>query len=198
MRMIFDNTVPFTLNAFFFRYVKKGQTSVKIRRKNKQVGRHYLEVQEEGGIRPRTRLETLVDHNLATSRHIGMVSFTHHVGRTKTGAVGGERNRILSALHLTADKSSHSPVYGRSGKTKRSTGYFIPAPTHPLGQGKRFGVYRRTKAGNAQKVMNISERRPKYKPRLKFDQRMNRYGKQVFPRKMQRSLKFALATAKLR
>ena len=32
MRMIFDNTVPFTLNAFFFKFAKKGQTSVTIRR----------------------------------------------------------------------------------------------------------------------------------------------------------------------
>ncbi len=198
MRMIFDNTVPFTLNAFFFKFAKKGQTSVTIRRKDKQVGRHYLEVQEDGGTRPKTRLENLVQTNLATSRHIGMVSFTHHIKRTKTGAIGGERNRILSALHLTADKTTHSPIYGRSGKTKRSTGYFVPAPTHPLAQGKRFGVYRRTQAGNAQKVMNISERQPVYKPKLKFASRLDRYGRKIFPKKMQSALKFAMATAKFK
>lgn len=198
MRMIFDNTVPFTLNAFYFKYARKGETSVTIRRKDKQTGRHYLEVQEYGGSRPRTRMENLIQYNLATPRHIGMVSFTHHMGRTKTGAIGGERNRILSALHLSADKSTHSPLYGRSGKTKRSTGYFVPAPTHPLGQGKRFGIYRRTQAGNAQKVVNISERSPRYKPKLKFGSRMNRYGRMVYPRKFQSAMKFALSTARLR
>ena len=198
MRMIFDNAVPFTLNAFFFKYARKGQATVTIRRKSKQVGRHYLEVQEHGGARPMSRLEKLVQFNLATSRHIGMVSFTHHMKRTKTGAIGGERNRILSAMHLSQDKATRSPIYGRSGKTKRSTGYFVPAPSHPLAQGRRFGIYRRTKVGNAQKVMNISERQPTYRPKLKFASRMDRYGKSVFPRKMQSSLKFAMATARLK
>ena len=198
MRMIFDNTVPYTLNAFFFRFARKGQTSIKIKRKDKQVGRHYLEVQEDGGRRPKTRMENLIKYNLATPRHIGTVTPTHHMKRSKTGSIGGERNRILSALHLTASRDTHSPLYGYSGKTKRSTGYFVPAPTHPLGQGKRFGVYRRTAAGNAQKVLNISEREPMYRPKLRFYSRMNRYGSMMFPKKMQKALRYALSTAKLR
>jgi len=198
MRLIFDNTVPYTLNAFFFKRARKGESSVTVRRKDKQAGRHYLEVQEDGGKRPRTRLETLVTYNLATARHVGSVTPTHHIKRSKTGSIGGERNRILSALHLTADKASHSPRYGYSGKTKRSTGYFVPAPTHPLGKGKRFGVYRRTSVGNAQKVLNISDVQSIYKPKLRFGKRMRRYGSDVMPKKMKKAMKYALSTAKFR
>ena len=49
MKLAFRNPVPFTLNAYHFKYAKRGETSVTIQRKNMQAGRHYLEVQEAGG-----------------------------------------------------------------------------------------------------------------------------------------------------
>ena len=207
MSMIFDNAVPWTLNAFAastakhgpIRAARKGDTKIYIRRKDDRSRRHYLEVQQDGGVRPRTGLETLIDANLATSRHVGTVSPTRNIKRSKTGAVSrGEVNKLLSALHLQRDKSTNSPIYGYSGKTKRSTGYFVPASTHPLSKGGRFGIYRRTSAGNAQKVLNISERRSNYKPKFRFYERMSAYGSQVFRKKLQRSLAHAIRTARVR
>ena len=207
MRMIFDNAVPWTLNAFGssrfkngpMKMAKKGDTQIFIRRRDDRAKRHYLDVQEDGGTRERTGLESLVNANLATSRFVGAVTPTKHFKRSKTGAMsGGELNKIMSALHLSRDKSTHSKLKGYTGKTKRSQAYFVPASTHPLAQGKRFGVYKRNAAGNAKKVLNISERRPIYKPKLKFNDRMVRYGKQVFPKKMQKALAYAMRTAKFK
>ena len=207
MALTFNNAVPWTLNAFAastmkhgpIRAARKGDTYIYIRRKDDRAKRHYLEVQEDGGVRPRTGLESLIDANLATSRHVGTVTPTRNIKRSKTGAVSrGEVNKLLSALHLQRDKSTNSPIYGYSGKTKRSTGYFVPAPTHPLSKGGRFGIYRRTSAGNAQKMLNISERRPNYKPKFRFADRMSAYGVSVFPKKLQKSLIHALQTARFR
>ena len=213
---IFNNAVPWTIKAFGSSKlkhgpvnkkgtrvtkadVKSGHAHIYVRRKDQVTKRHYLDVQEEGGTRENTGLETLVNLNLPTSRFVGSVTPTPHLKRNKSGAMsGGELNKIMSALHLSRDTSTHSKRYGYTGKTKRSTGYFVPAPTHPLGQGKRFGVYRRNSVGNAKKVLNISERRPIYKPKFRFDERMTRYGKMVFPKKMQKALIYALSTAKLR
>jgi hypothetical protein len=207
MRLIFKNTVNYTLNAFGrspfkfgpMKMVRKGQNRVFIRRKDDRAKRHYLEVQQTGGPRPRTGIETKLQYNLPTTRYIGTATPTRRLKRNKSGGISmGEVNKILSALHLQSDKSTNSPKYGQSGKTKRSRQFFVPAPSHPLGQGRRFGIYERTPAGNAKKLINISERAAVYKPKLKFYQRMNRFGNKVYPAKMQKALKFAMRTAKFK
>ena len=207
MTLIFNRTNTFTKNAFGssptrhgpMGAVKKGQYSVFIRRKEKQSGRHYLEVQEFGGSRKRTGIERLIQQNLPTQRLVAMVSPTHHFKRKKDGGISmGEVNKMLSALHLQADPLMNSPVRGQTGKTKRSRQFFTPAPSHPLGQGKRFGIYERTPAGNAKKMLNISERTPNYKPKLRFEERMHRYAPKVYRKKLAKAIAFALRTAKIR
>ena len=207
MGLIFNRTNTFTKNAFgssptrhgSMGAVKKGQYSVFIRRKEKQSGRHYLEVQEFGGARPNTGIERIIQQNLPTRRLVAMVSPTPHMKRKKDGGISmGEVNKMLSALHLQRDPSANSPVKGRTGKTKRSRQFFTPAPSHPLGQGKRYGIYERTQAGNARKMLNISERSPMYKPKLRFEQRMHKYAPSVYRKKLAAALSYALRTAKLK
>ena len=211
MSLIFDNTVPWTLNAFTrskhragptriltANDVRAGNTSMYVRRKSNRK-RHYLEVQETGGTRPKTGLENLVSRNLPTARIVGTVTPTRHFPRKANGGLsGGELNRIMSAMHLTQDKAQRSAVYGQAGKTKRSRQYFVPAPSHPLGQGKRFGIYYRNPVGNVKKMLNISERRPRYKAKFRFEERMHRYSRGLYPKKLQASLKMAMATARLK
>lgn len=191
MRMIFDRPVPFTLNAFYFRYAKKGQTSVTIRRKDKQVGRHYLEVQEYGGLRPQTGMEKTFAMNLPYSGILRHITPTKAAPKNKHGNMSpGFRNKMMSAMQVARDPTQRSKTRGKQ--------YFVPSSTHPLGQGKRAGVYMRNSAGNAKKMLNFIDRGIKYKPKLKFGSRMNRYGRMVYPRKFQAAMKLALSTARLR
>ena len=197
MEMIFDRPVTFTKNAFFFRRVKKGATSVTIRRKNKQSGRHYLEVQEDGGARPQTAMEKLFKMNLPYGGILRHVTPTRNTPLNQKGNMTpGFRNKVLSALQVTRDRAARSQTFGKPNKGRQT--FFVPAPTHPLGQGRRAGVYQRNTAGNAKKVLNFIDRNITYQPRLRFDDRMDKYGKVIFPKKMRTSLKHAMATARFK
>ena len=191
MQMIFDRPVAFTLNAFFFRFAKKGQTSVKIRRKDKAVGKHYLEVQEDGGLRPQTGIEKAFAMNLPYSGLLQHLVPTKAAPLNKAGNMSqGFRNKMMSAMQVARDPQMRSRSKGKQ--------FFVPAETHPLGKGRRAGVYMRTSAGNAKKMLNFIPNRISYTPRLKFEQRMNKYASIIYPKKLKAAMRHALATAKLR
>ena len=194
MRLAFDNATPFTLNAFYFRYARKYENSVTIRRKDMQRGRHYLEVQEDGGRRPNTASETNFKMNLAWPGQVNYITPTRATPRLKNGAISrGFMNQVMSQLQVQRDKAANTP-----SSRKSASKYFVPSIDHPLGQGIRAGVYMRTPAGNAKKMLNFTTRTPIYRKKTQFSVKMNAYGRAVYPKKMKAALKFAMATARLR
>ena len=191
MSRIFDRPVKFTLNAFYFKPAKKYENSVTIKRKDMVVGKHYLEVQEEGGARPQTGFEKALSRNLAYSnilRHATPAS----VRRNKNGNMTpGARMQMLSALQVARDPQQRSKKFGRTNSGRQN--FFIVDSAD-----KSAGIYQRYKKGNVKKLVNFHSNAIIYKPKLRFDDRMVMYGKAVFPKKLQEAMRRAMATAKLR
>ena len=197
MGRIFDNPVPWTLNAFTYKPAKKYDNTVTIRRKDMQRKRHYLEVQNEGGLRGQTGMEKAFETNLPYAGVLRHVAPTKATPLNKYGNMSpGFRNQIMSAMQVSRDTKMRSPIKGqtKSGKAR----YFVPSNTHPLGQGRRAGVYQRTSAGNAKKVLSFIDRGISYRPKFRFEERMDMYGKNIYKKKLAASLQYAMRTAKLK
>ena len=191
MSRIFDKPVRFTLNAFFFKGAKKYENSVTIRRKDMVVGKHYLEVQEEGGARPQTGFEKALSRNLAYSnilRHATPAA----IRKNKHGNMTpGARMQLLSALQVARDPQQRSKKFGRTNSGRQN--FFVVDSAD-----KSAGIYQRYKKGNVKKLVHFHSNAIIYKPKLRFNDRMNMYGKAVFPKKLREAMRRAMATAKLR
>jgi hypothetical protein len=198
MKLTFDNPVPFTLNAFFIKFAKKYENTVTIRRKDVQAGKHYLEVQGDGGARPRKAIENKFKHTVAFAGPLEYMTPTKNAPRLKNGNVGmGFVNKVLSQVQSQTDAAKRMNEQRPRTRKSKAKQYFFPSINHPLGQGKRAGIYERTSAGNARKVFNFLPYAPTYRPRFHFHDNMNKYAKQVFPKKFRNAMRHAMATAKL-
>jgi len=197
MGRIFDRPVPWTLNAFTYKPARKYENTVTIRRKDMQRKRHYLEVQNEGGLRGQTGMERAFQMNLPYGGILQHVTPTKATRLNKHGNMSpGFRNQMMSAMRVSSDPKMRSPVKGqtRSGGAK----YFVPNIDHPLGQGSKAGVYQRMSKGRLRKVLNFIDRGIAYRPKLRFEERMALYGSNIYKKRLSASLKYAMATAKLR
>mgnify|MGYP000386219671 CR=1 FL=1 len=107
-----------------------------------------IEVQEDGGLRPQTGMEKAFAMNLPYSGLLQHLIPTKAAPKNKAGNMSpGFRNKMMSAMQVARDPQMRSRSKGKQ--------FFVPAETHPLGQGRRAGVYMRTSAGNAKKMLNF-------------------------------------------
>lgn len=192
MAKVFNKPSRWTLNAFHFRRATKAHTSVTIERKEAARGKHYLEIQEEGGVRPATGLERGFKMRLPYSGIVGYVTPTRHAPRNGSGDLpGGFIQKVLAQSGANWDRNSNETA--RSGARRKKAGgarYFVPKP----GQ-LRPGVWER-RGPNLRKVLNFNVKSPTYQPRLNFSIRMERLAKQLMPAEFDRALAHALATAR--
>ena len=65
MKRTFDRPVPYTLNAFYLKRAMKANLSISVRRKDKPAGKHYLDIQKSGGVRPQKAFEKMVQQRVA-------------------------------------------------------------------------------------------------------------------------------------
>jgi hypothetical protein len=210
MTKAFRDPVPFTMNAFYVQYSNKRNLQGFLRRKEKAVGRHYLEVQDKGGKRPLKGFEkkfVLRQRNSAGIKAILPTDTTPVDGRGNMTMAFV--NKVSSQLSLNIDAATNKPYQLRVGKRQRrstATRYFVPDPSHPLAKRGGMGVYA-TKAdplgqervgSRVNKVMNFLYAAPTYKKRTDFDNNMRRAAANLMPKKMSQGIRRALATARLR
>lgn len=192
MRKIFDRPVNFTLNAFYFKAARKYENSVTIRRKDMQKGKHYLEVQEDGGVRPQSGFEKAFEANLPYAGILKHITPTAGTRLNKHGNMSpGFRSQMLSAMRVARDPQQRSKTFGRPNKGNKE--FFVPNTT-----GKQAGVYQKYKSGRIRKVLNFHSTSMRYRPRLRFGERMQMYGRAIYKKKLQEGLRRAMATARLR
>lgn len=193
MNKIFSRPVAFTRNAFFYKPARKGDTSVMLRRKDMQRGKHYLEVQQDGGARPQTGIEKAFQYRLPYAGVFKHMTPTSNFPRIKSGVISpGERNKIMAAMQVQQDPAANSPKRGRPKRGKDV--YFAPKSF-----GRKAGIYKRKEGSRSiQKMFNFIDRNITYRPRLRFDDRMALYGRTIYPKRLQSAMKRALATAKIR
>jgi hypothetical protein len=210
MKKAFRNPVPYTMNSFYVQYSNKRTLTGYLRRKDKVVGRHYLEIQDTGGQRGRKGFET---NFMMRGKNTGTLAGILPTENTPVDGRGNMTmafiNKVSSQLGLQKDAAQNKPYQLRVGKRqRRSTAvrYFSPAPNHPLARRGGLGVYA-TKAdtpgqprtgSRVTKLMTFAQTPPKYKKRTDFDNKMKRAGARLMPGKMREGIRRALATARLR
>lgn len=187
MKRKFTNANAFTLNAFYFQPAKKRNLVMTVRRKDKQVGKHYLEVQDKGGLRPRKGVEKRFEREIPYNGIFRAM--------TPTSRTGGSKNNILMSQVNKVSAGIKQP-YSKSGVR-----YFAAGP-HSLGKfgggNKTGGIYRVTGKGKPQKMFHILDHMPRYKKKTDFHGLMNKFASKHMKLMLKKTMKQALRTAKLR
>lgn len=164
MRAVFDRPTPFALNAFKVKRARPDNLTAEVLERDSQGRRHFLKVQESGGVRGRTGLEGLLDARLA---YEGIITAVTPAGGAKLNAYGnwdtGERNRVLSAVQAQRDTTTNTTKASRKRNRKRA-GYFVPAAESRLSA----GIWKREADGTISKVLHFTRAMPAYDPRLGF------------------------------
>jgi hypothetical protein len=179
----FAKTNAYTRNAFYLKRANKKTLTASIQRKDKPSGKHYLEVQKDGGTRPRKRLETKMKFNLPYDGIIEAVTPTTRGGGKFNNLLTSQANKVLDGIN------------GKGGVR-----YFVAGP-HSLrkfgGGNKTGGVYRvNGKRGKPQKIFHFHDRRMNYKPKFNYFENMNRNARQHFKMRFAANLRKAMQTSK--
>lgn len=188
----FDRPTRFTKKAFRVQRASKRDLTASILRKDMVAGRHYLEVQEEGGARPQTGLEKLLARRL---NYGGIVQSVIPAKGARLTAAGnwspGQRNQVLSAIKAQRDERTNTTKASKARKTGRS-GYFVPRDGSKLSP----GVYQRMARGKVKKILHITDRVATYQKRFHFYERVSIRVNRKLAGHFDRRLKHALATAR--
>jgi len=203
MRKQFDKPVRYTLNAFYMKPARKTDLNMRISRKAKPSGRHYLEIQHEGGPRPRKGVESMLRYSLAYTGDLRAVLPT---SRTKTAAGGMSMARMNEAIAGLQDSKQAGRVpsssYTKAGiikqadrlaKRKKPVEYFIGYKSS--GKSKTDGIYRRT-GKSVKKMFHLLEYQPQYRPNFPFYPPLIRNARSYFPTRMRKQLALAMRTAR--
>lgn len=193
MQDVFDRPTRWTLNAFHFTRATKTRLVATIKRKDAVAGRHYLEVQQSGGLRPHTGLERQLATKLPYGGQVGYVVPTEKMRRDRHGNIHrGELQKILSDIGSQTLSSANSTKATRSKRYKKTgASYFVPRP----GSGLKPGVYRRTSKGIA-RVLAFDAPRPGYRRRFRFEETVTGVARREIDGAFERALNRALATAR--
>jgi hypothetical protein len=191
MGRVFDRPTRWTLNAFHYVRATKARPVATIKRKDAARGRHYLEVQEQGGARPLGGWEAQLAGRLPYSGRVGYVVPTKHMRRDRHGNVSrAEMQRVFSNTGAQVDAKANTSEESRK-RSKRAAAYFVPKPSSKLSP----GIYRR-QADDLKKVFAFDAATPRYTPRFEFHRRMRRGAERLLPAALLKSMRRALASAR--
>lgn len=196
MKRTFDNANNYTLNAFYYKPAKKNDLSVTVRRKDQPTGKHYLEVQDEGGKRPRKAVETKFKYGTAYPGIIQAVLPTSRTGGGKNNMLMSQANKVLAGLKMSYSETAYTKTK-KSGKTFKTSGtrYFVG--DRSAGKNKTAGIYRVTGRGKPQKMYHILDYLPSYRKKTNFSGDMNKISRVNYPRELKKWLRQAMRTARL-
>lgn len=190
MEVVFDRPTRWTKNAFMVWRAKKGQLEAQVKERPSVGSRHYLKMQEAGGVRPQTGVEKLLAANVS---YAGVIAAAIPAAGAKLDAFGnwssGERNQVLSALGAQRDQTTNQTEASKKRNKKRAS-YFVPQ------SGMAPGVYKRTLSGEVTKVLTFTDSMPHYKPQLGFYDGVQEVWVARLPGHLDRRLAEAVAKAK--
>ena len=190
MDVVFDRPTRFTKNALHVWRASKTNLEAQVKERPSVGPRHYLKVQEFGGVRPQTGVEKLLSSRLA---YDGVIAAIVPASGARLDAFGnwssGERNQVLSALKAQRDVTANQTEASRKRKRNRAS-YFVPKAGMPA------GVYRRDGDGNVSKVLTFLTSAPSYSPRLGFYDEAASVWAARLPDHLRRRLDQAVASAK--
>ena len=198
MKRNFDNPVPYTINAFYMKPARYNNLRMSVRRKDKPAGKHYLDIQHKGGVRPKKGVETLFKYSLPYKGIVGSVLPTKH-SMTRAGGISMARvNEVIGQIGGTTPQSSYTKSKSRAAADrlaarKRPVQYFIGYKED--GKNKTDGIYRK-EGKRVKKMFHILSYSPRYRSRFPFYQPLMNKSKFYFPRKMRIEMRNAMRTAR--
>lgn len=194
MRAVFYRPTPYTLGAFQIRPATKDVAMAVVERKAVLGRKHYLEVEERGGPRPRTGLEMLLDQRVAYAGVLQAITPARGARLDQYGNwSSGQRNQVLSGLGAQRDARSNTTAASRKRNPSRSK-YFVPRGGNDGGLPP--GVYERNSRGVLFKILNFTAKVPLYAPRFDFEPVAMKEGMARMPVHFVRRMAEAMATAR--
>lgn len=191
MERVFDRPTPFAKNAFFLRRGTKANPEAVIDLKTVASGKHFLRVQQYGGIRPQTGTERALSMRLPYAGQIINVTPAPGARLDRYGNWSpGERNQALSSIQAQRDPTANTTSRSRARNPRRAT-YFVPTPESRLSP----GIYKR-QGNRVVKVAHFTRSQSSYTPRLKLDVMARVRALIVFDGHFARRLAHAVATAR--
>ena len=190
MDVVFDRPTRWTKNALMVWRAKKGNLEAQVKERPSVGKRHYLKMQEAGGVRPQTGLEGLLSSRVA---YAGIIAAALPAAGAKLDSYGnwssGERNQVLSALGAQRDGKSNQTEASKK-RAKGRASYFAPK------SGLSPGVFKRTAGGQLSKVLTFTTAMPRYDQRLGFYDGVQEVWAAVLPVHLDRRLAEAVASAR--
>jgi len=190
MRKVFDRPTRWTLNAFFLRRATKRKPEATVERKDAPRGRHYLEVEERGGTRPKTGIERLIIGNVAYEDHIEAVVPARGARLNAHGNLpAGQIQRALSNIGAQQDRAQ-TGTDGSRKRSARAARYFVPKP----GQ-LSPGVWKR-QGKRLTKFLSFTDRLPRYGARFDMEGHGRIVAAREMPGRMRAAIRKAFSTAR--
>ncbi len=191
MRSVFDRPTPFALNAFMVWRANMQTQRAEVKERPSVGPRHFLKVQQSGGVRPNTALEKLIRSKVGNTSHIAAIT---PGPAAKLDAFGnwasGERNQALSGIKAQRDATSNTTKASRAlSKNKGRASYFVPGPEAKLSP----GIYRRQGSrGTPEKVANFTSNMPSYSKRIDYRDVVAKVAEDIYERHFAHRLKLLL------
>lgn len=200
MKRNFDNPVPYTINAFYMKPARYNNLRMSVRRKDKPAGKHYLDIQHKGGVRPQKGVERMFRDRVKYKGIVGaIIPVEGNGGATKNGGISmAEMHRAMAGLNASYSSTAYTRNKQRAAESKRALAsnarqYFVKSNEG----GTRGGVYKRMANRKIKKVFHIRDAMPRYNSKFPFYPPLVRNAKSYFPAKMRRELRTAMRSARL-
>jgi hypothetical protein len=191
MERVFDRPTPFAKNAFMLVRSTKGRLVAVVDLKPSADRKHFLRVQQYGGIRPQTGTERTLASRLAYSGQIVNLTPARGARMDRYGNwSAGERNQALSAIKAQRDPTSNTTAASRARNPRRAQ-YFVPRPGSKLSP----GIWKR-QGQRIVKVAHFTSAQSSYRPRLNLRRMAEVRASLVFDGHLARRLAAAIATAR--
>lgn len=196
MQSAFDRPTPFTLNAFQVVPANKETLAAEVRYKDTPLWtrKHFLEVQEAGGLRGQKGMEKRLMFGLPVPFPVwGIVPvFRGRFGGAQADRYGNwatsERNRVLSQLQVQGDAFANSTPRSLRRQSNR---YFVPKHGLPP------GIYKRGPNSDIPiLIARIIDGPPRYTPRFDFYGTASRTFAAVYDAEFEVAIQRALDTAR--
>lgn len=188
MDVVFDRPTRFAKNAMTIRGARPNKLEATIEERPSVGRRHFLKVQQTGGERPRTGIESLLK---AQVDYDGNLAAVIPANGAKLDAFGnwsrGERNQVMSQLKAGREVGFNSNETEGSRKRSRAKSrarYFIPQKPTRLTP----GVYKRDGRGKVTKILHFTTAMPTYRPRLDFFGQIERQFEMRLPAHLERTI----------
>lgn len=175
MDSVFDNPTAFTRNAFRVIGAKKTSLEAQVLPKDRIAGRHYLFTQEEGGARPQTGIEKLLQQHVAFDGILQTAVPADDAKLTRAGNLSSAQiQRLLSGLGAQRDGRQNSTKASRARQKSRET-YFVPR------HGLSPGVFARQSNGRLKMILAFTAKASLYRKRLGYEEFVTEYMDEHFP-----------------